>query len=327
MKVQKQDWRSFEQLAERIYRKLEPDAIVKHDDSIYGHDSGTQRQIDVSIRKEVAGHEILVVVQARDRKRAPNVNDVGEFATVIKDVQASKGVMVCRKPPGKNAATLAKAHGIEMCSAFDVNDHKWKEDVAVPVVVRLAEGNLTPLLSFASGGQWNISLPPKPEPGYVSTDAGQTQETLLDYMIRLVSERGEIKDGADEFVSADTNLCILLSERDWVPVPLFGVKVTASVRSLFRHCRADEYLALMNYSTGKLNVAEMKLELPPFHDTYAWADAHGVNIAEEAKQHVPVVDLRISLQFKNSGFGLRLLPLEVLEEERVYLLQSQDAAT
>jgi hypothetical protein len=149
LEVKKKDWQTYEELAERIYRKLDPTAVVKHDDSIYGHDTETQRQIDVSIRSKVAGHDILVIVQARDRKRAPNVTHVGEFADVIRDVQAHRGVMICRKPPGKNAVRLAKKRGIDLCSAFDVNDRKWSEDITIPVLVSLVEGELHPDFTFA----------------------------------------------------------------------------------------------------------------------------------------------------------------------------------
>jgi hypothetical protein len=156
VKVKKVDWQTYEQLAEKIYRRLEPDAVVKHNDFVFGHDSETNRQIDVSIRRRIGQRDVLVIVQARDRKKAPDINAVGEFATVIRDVRADKGVMICRKPPGKSAKKLAKVHNIELSSAFDVNDHKWSEDIAIPVVVRLKEGEIEPSFTFATGSGFKI---------------------------------------------------------------------------------------------------------------------------------------------------------------------------
>ena len=57
--------------------------------------SGIKRQIDVSSRTDVAGHPILIVVQAKDLSRPADVNVVGEFAAVIDDVHASKCVLSC----------------------------------------------------------------------------------------------------------------------------------------------------------------------------------------------------------------------------------------
>jgi len=88
-------WREFENLVARIYQELLPESEVNLDDKILGHDSKTIRQIDVSIRHRLAGHKLLIIVQAKDYKKPADLPDVGEFATVIRDVRASKGIMVC----------------------------------------------------------------------------------------------------------------------------------------------------------------------------------------------------------------------------------------
>jgi hypothetical protein len=99
------EWLEYEELAARIYADLEPQARVKHNDMIKGQESGIERQIDVSIRDTIAGHEILVIVQARKRSRPADVNVVGEFASVIRDVRASKGVLICNA--GFTSAAMA----------------------------------------------------------------------------------------------------------------------------------------------------------------------------------------------------------------------------
>lgn len=310
MEVKKQDWRTYEQLAETIYRKLDPAAVVKHDDSIYGYDTEEHRQIDVSIRSKVAGHDILVIVQARDWKRAPNVNNVGEFADVVRDVRAHKGVMICRKPPGKNAAILAKKRNIEMCSAFDVNDHKWSEEIAVPVVVSLVEGELHPDFTFAqeSGGV-TIGFPFNTSQFFVSIDSGRTSSTLLDYMNNHVVRSGLIESGTREFVVENDDLCLLLNKTEWVPLPHLLITAVTRVRKLFRHCKASEYLALKNYSTGELTVAQLKLELPPFNNSNAWQDGTNVQPYEHVTENVPAVQLQLSNMAPARTIGVRVLPL------------------
>src|SRR4051812_963460 len=101
-------WREYEKMITRIYQELEPLAVVTHNDKIIGKDSKIERQIDVSIRTKVAGHEILIIVQAKDYKSPPDVNVVGELATVIKDVGASKGILISNAGFTEGAINLAK---------------------------------------------------------------------------------------------------------------------------------------------------------------------------------------------------------------------------
>lgn len=118
MKVKRKDWQTLEELSAKIYALLESGANIKHDDRIYGYQTEKERQIDVSIRSHVAGHDLLVIVQARDRGRAPDINAVGELAEVMEDVCASKGVIVSRKPPNKHVVNYARKKRIDFCSVF-----------------------------------------------------------------------------------------------------------------------------------------------------------------------------------------------------------------
>ena len=50
-------------------------------------------------------YEELVIVDAKDKSRAPTVATIGEFAEIMRDVSAHKGVIICRKKPSdKNLA-------------------------------------------------------------------------------------------------------------------------------------------------------------------------------------------------------------------------------
>jgi len=82
-KSEKKTGKEFEQLVYNIYKELEPHADVRWNDFIEGNDSKIQRQIDISIRSEVAGHKILIIIQAKDQKRPADVNIVGELKIVV----------------------------------------------------------------------------------------------------------------------------------------------------------------------------------------------------------------------------------------------------
>nr|WP_121270871.1 hypothetical protein [Pedobacter schmidteae] len=83
-KAKKQfDWKDYEDLIHQIYTELEPAADVRKNDFIQGKDTGTKRQIDISIRSNIAGHKILIIVQAKKLKKPADINIVGEFDAVI----------------------------------------------------------------------------------------------------------------------------------------------------------------------------------------------------------------------------------------------------
>jgi hypothetical protein len=308
VKAKKIDWKNYEQLAAKIYGKLSPNSVVKHDDSIYGHDSKGPRQIDVSIRSKVGSHEILVVVQARDRQLGPDINVVGEFASVVKDVRANKGVLISRIPPTKRALAQAKSLNIDICSAFDINDRDWSDDLYVPVVVTHVIGELQPAFTFPTERSHTITLPLRPAPGFVSHDGGTTRSTLFDFIVRHVSDIGISQSGTQSFVVQDDSLSVLMNETDWVPLPYLEITAKTIVSKYYRRCKPDEYLALKNYTTGELTVAEMKLRLPAFDDSGAWDDAAAIqNLGEPVT--VPVIDLWESKLWQSNQFGVRLLHL------------------
>lgn len=96
-------WQAYEQLAHKIVAELMPYAEVELDDHIVGGQSETRRQIDVTARWTDGAEHHLLIVQARDRSRPGDVNTIGEFKSVIEDVGASRGILMCSKGFGKAA--------------------------------------------------------------------------------------------------------------------------------------------------------------------------------------------------------------------------------
>jgi hypothetical protein len=72
------------------------------------------RQIDVSLRRSTTDGEQLAIVQCRDYKALLDVNAVGEFDSVIRDVGAAKGIMVSVHGFTETAKTYARALNIDL---------------------------------------------------------------------------------------------------------------------------------------------------------------------------------------------------------------------
>ncbi|MFP7656070.1 restriction endonuclease [Chryseobacterium proteolyticum] len=125
--------KEYELLIANMYRSLEPNAEVTHDDYILDKTANAKRQIDVSIKYKIAGVDILIIVQAKDYKHKADVLVVDQFNTVINDTKANKGILICSKGFTKAALTKAEFHNIECLTIHSALNKKWETLLRIPV--------------------------------------------------------------------------------------------------------------------------------------------------------------------------------------------------
>jgi hypothetical protein len=99
-------WKRFEKLVARMLATLSPTrescTTTPFEESL----SEADRHIDVSLPTHAARPQQLVVVQCRDSKTPLDINAVGEFDSVARDVGAMKGIMVVVHGFTETAKTL-----------------------------------------------------------------------------------------------------------------------------------------------------------------------------------------------------------------------------
>jgi hypothetical protein len=139
-------WKLYEWLAEKIMRDFTSagtvsvyghapiDAAVKWNDSIYGHESETQRQIDVSVRWSAYDREFLTIIDAKDHTEAADVNVIGAFSAVVRDVRATTGILVCNAGFTQAAHVYARNLGIHLLGLHDAQSSDWRFQVRVPLL-------------------------------------------------------------------------------------------------------------------------------------------------------------------------------------------------
>ncbi|KRT13298.1 hypothetical protein ASU31_25130 [Pedobacter ginsenosidimutans] len=151
------DWEDYESLIHKIYTELEPTMEVRKNDYIMGRDSKTKRQIDISIRHTIAGHQILMIIQAKKLKRPADINVVGEFSAVIRDVQASKGILICHSGFTKSAKITAAELKIDLCSAHDASKLDWQKEIQIPVIKNSIKVDIKIKHSFIPMGEIGVN--------------------------------------------------------------------------------------------------------------------------------------------------------------------------
>ncbi len=175
----------FEGLIEMLYKKLDPESTIKRNDKILGHDSKIDREIDVSIRRKIGLHEILMIVQAKDYQNKVDVNVIGEFRAVIEDVKANKGIIISAKGFTQAALNFANSHNIDALTGHDINNPKWTIDLRMPVILSAYNGGYTAKFIFEASHEYAdlvnsghiVKAPPIPEMK-ITDDDGKSFYTI-----------------------------------------------------------------------------------------------------------------------------------------------------
>lgn len=124
----------LELLVQKIQQQLAPKAEVLHNVRLTGRRTGASRQIDVLVREKVGQYEINIVIDCKDYKHPVDVKGVEEFAGLLDDVGAQKGVLVCPAGFSTNAKVRAAGLQIDLYSPVDTDPHKWQVSPTMPGV-------------------------------------------------------------------------------------------------------------------------------------------------------------------------------------------------
>jgi len=126
----------YQTIVAAIHRQFAGDASVTEDEHIVGLESKQPRQIDVAIRKNVVGYEVLLVVDCKDYKRRVDVGRVDALIGVVDDVRAARGILVSDSGFTRGAIERAKGSGkIDLVSVIDTEDGRLRCRISLPLQV------------------------------------------------------------------------------------------------------------------------------------------------------------------------------------------------
>ena len=108
------DWRKYEkQISNNLEQKF-TNCSITFDDSIFGIFSKTDRQIDISIRGELAGNKILGVVDCKYYSKKIDVKAVESFLGMLEDLNANIGIMITNHGYSKAAINRASVKNLKL---------------------------------------------------------------------------------------------------------------------------------------------------------------------------------------------------------------------
>lgn len=182
-------WAKYEELAHKIVEELMPHAVVTLDDHPYGHETESPRQIDVSAKWTDGESNYLLIVQVKDLSTPADINTVGTFRSVIQDVGAHRGVLICSAGFTKKAKTYARNLGIGLYQLHDASSRDWALELTVPIlwVTLNPQFQFSARFTTSAAGKLHVD----PRKGILfSEDGGRTRTTTIDYFARLWNSGG-----------------------------------------------------------------------------------------------------------------------------------------
>lgn len=109
--------REFEKLVAHLETILAGTGIEIHSpDRILDIHTGEPREIDISLRAKVGTHDILIILECRERKAKQDLRWIEELANKRDSVKASRVVAVCSQGFSKGAKNKAKFLNVELRS-------------------------------------------------------------------------------------------------------------------------------------------------------------------------------------------------------------------
>jgi hypothetical protein len=96
---------------------------IRSPDFIMGRNSGTSREVDVSLRSQVGSVSVLVIIECRDRAKPQDVTWIEQLASKREDVDADKAVAVSAGGFSAGARNLARSKQVDLRSLEELEPH------------------------------------------------------------------------------------------------------------------------------------------------------------------------------------------------------------
>lgn len=140
-------WKEFEAIVGRLQKTFHRGGgTVTTNEKITGKISQRSRQIDICIRGNIGGENVLIIVECKKWNRKPDVKAVEAFAGVKRDVGAHIGIMVSTAGFSKAAFRVAEHENVNLYKYRDTQRDNWPNGLETSVLLEIWE--LTPTAAY-----------------------------------------------------------------------------------------------------------------------------------------------------------------------------------
>lgn len=307
-----EDEMAYKAIVAKIYGDLNPQAIIRLRASIPSLTSDTVHVVDVSIRSVQAGQEILTIVNAYPGSSLVDEGVVLEFAKILADSGASKGVLVCNASFTRPAKALAESLGIGLSSIQDAQSRRWREDIKIPVML------IKPKVLLHFGMKMNLDagdvIPRTLDEYLFSTNNGTTTFKIMEVFTNLW-DRNMIPHNPQESLQIKLDYSNwkfkLISPEKWREFLADPLVYKVTEEAWVKYHTPLEYTAIQDQLSDNINVASVSLDIPAnslLEQDETWIRVPDKNLFISRNKGV-LVTFKVSIEtlgdFKDEGMLLR----------------------
>jgi len=255
------DWKAYEQFVAQLFKDIDPSLEVEHDAFING------RQIDVSLRRKIAGIEILIIIQAKWYKKAVPVGDVDQLESVVRETGAARGILVANKGFTKPAKGKAAKVKIELYSAYDSSKAQYSNPrLVVPVIKTTADIQLGIRHNFNAAKEITIDTIGTKLPALLFQEFIEKWQS--NRVNKLPGNHSEPMDSPAIFIPQSSRYYV---QNEYIDMGQSNFEYTVKYKYHFRWMTPDEYRGMHNYVTENFAAASIKFnDVAKFEDHKGW---------------------------------------------------------
>ncbi|MBT4483197.1 MAG: hypothetical protein HOC71_05920 [Candidatus Latescibacteria bacterium] len=268
--ISPEDSLAYMAIVVKIYGDLQPEAVIHILDRIPSLTSSSSHVVDISIRSVQAGQEVLTVVNVNLGTSPVDEHEVLEFARLLTDVGASKGVLVCNSGFTRAAKALAPSAGIGLCSIQDAQSRKWSDDIKVPVL----------MIELKAQISFNFIVPleegdkkPRVSSSQFSFDEGATTFTIPGLFTDLWNHNSIPHNPQEpQQINLDYSGWKLRIEspQKWVPVDSCRFVYKLEEEAWLKYYTPLEYTAIQDHLSQNVKTTSLHVKVGPFIRDDSW---------------------------------------------------------
>src|ERR1022692_1142446 len=247
----------YERFVYEKAKQLFVNARVVLNDRIPGRQSKLMREIDISISTDLGEEQLLYIVQCKDRaKRPADIVILGEFSSVVQDVGAAKGFLVCTSGFARSNYDYAQTLGIELLTVEDIQSDRWKADIQIPLVYVRKDFQYQLGVGFIANQEF-VDLNRDQAitftfdiQGMVTLNNGETAMTVQDYFekIWLAEHCTDAQQGINlDILHPDLRVNIA---GVWLECNELAISVVTKKRFFLKYLTPDEYSQVRDHRRG-----------------------------------------------------------------------------
>ncbi|MFC1693434.1 restriction endonuclease [Candidatus Latescibacterota bacterium] len=269
--ISSEDSLAYMAIVLKIYGDLQPEAVIHSRDRIPSQTSSSSHVVDISIRSDQSGQEVLTVVNVNPGTSPVDEHDVLEFARLLTDVGASKGVLVCNSGFTRAAKALAPSVGIGLCTIQDAQSRKWSDDIKVPVLMieLKARINFNIIMHLEEGD----TIPRSLDRLQFSIDEGATTFTISELFTDLWN-RNSIPHNPQEPQQIDLDYSgwkfRVESPQKWVPADSCRLVYKIVEETWLKYYTPLEYTAIQDHLSQNVKTTSLHVKIGPFIRDDSW---------------------------------------------------------